>query len=106
MGLKALSRGTKSPRGSATRGSGKMQPRAIALGAQGPSQAGTPESSLFSQTPLVSSQIPPQPRRATPTTPPPPVKRRDREALVASGSGEKAGVGDGEHPVLGMAALL
>lgn len=25
---------------------------------------------------------------------------------MASGSGEKAGVGDGEHPVLGMAALL
>ncbi|XP_076985498.1 NCK-interacting protein with SH3 domain isoform X2 [Tamandua tetradactyla] len=32
-------------------------------------------------------QIPPQPRRAAPTTPPPPVKCRDREALVASGSG-------------------
>ncbi|XP_058534877.1 NCK-interacting protein with SH3 domain [Ochotona princeps] len=32
-------------------------------------------------------QIPPQPRRAAPTTPPPPVKRRDRDALVVSGSG-------------------
>ncbi|XP_004704035.1 NCK-interacting protein with SH3 domain [Echinops telfairi] len=34
-------------------------------------------------------QIPPQPRRAAPTTPPPPVKRRDREALVALGSGSQ-----------------
>ncbi|XP_006873692.1 PREDICTED: NCK-interacting protein with SH3 domain isoform X2 [Chrysochloris asiatica] len=34
-------------------------------------------------------QIPPQPRRAAPTTPPPPVKRRDREALVALGSGSR-----------------
>ncbi|KAM8758588.1 NCK-interacting protein with SH3 domain isoform 2-T2 [Rhynchonycteris naso] len=34
-------------------------------------------------------QIPPQPRRAAPATPPPPVKRRDREALVASGSGSR-----------------
>ncbi|XP_064452542.1 NCK-interacting protein with SH3 domain isoform X3 [Mirounga angustirostris] len=32
-------------------------------------------------------QIPPQPRRAAPDTPPPPVKRRDREALMAPGSG-------------------
>ncbi|XP_021542610.1 NCK-interacting protein with SH3 domain isoform X1 [Neomonachus schauinslandi] len=43
-------------------------------------QAGTPAGSL-------SSQIPPQPRRAAPDTPPPPVKRRDREALMAPGSG-------------------
>ncbi|XP_007953494.1 NCK-interacting protein with SH3 domain [Orycteropus afer afer] len=34
-------------------------------------------------------QIPPQPRRAAPATPPPPVKRRDREALVALGSGSR-----------------
>lgn len=63
--------------------------RAVALPlarAQGPSQAGTPAGSL-------SSQIPPQPRRAAPDTPPPPVKRRDREALMAPGSGEKAGLG-------------
>lgn len=34
-------------------------------------------------------QIPPQPRRAAPATPPPPVKRRDREALAALGSGSR-----------------
>ncbi|KAM5292019.1 NCK-interacting protein with SH3 domain isoform 1-T1 [Ctenodactylus gundi] len=41
------------------------------------------------QIPLLSSQVPPQPRRAAPATPPPPVKRRDREALVVSGSGSR-----------------
>lgn len=46
--------------------------------------------------PLLSSQVPAQPRRAAPTTPPPLVKRRDREALVASGSGEK-GLGGRWH---------
>ncbi|XP_042521896.1 NCK-interacting protein with SH3 domain [Dipodomys spectabilis] len=40
-----------------------------------------PDGSLY--------QIPPQPRRAAPTTPPPPVKRRDRDALVVSGSGSR-----------------
>lgn len=43
--------------------------------------------------PFVSSQVPPQPRRAAPATPPPPVKRRDREALVISGSGERGQAG-------------
>ncbi|KAJ1069420.1 hypothetical protein K5549_017324, partial [Capra hircus] len=40
-------------------------------------------------------QIPPQPRRAAPTTPPPPVKRRDRDALIISGSGGWTAGGSG-----------
>ncbi|KAK2503506.1 hypothetical protein MC885_018236 [Smutsia gigantea] len=40
-----------------------------------------------SPSPLLSSQVLAQPRRAAPTTPPPPVKHRDHEALVDSGSG-------------------
>ncbi|XP_014440673.1 LOW QUALITY PROTEIN: NCK-interacting protein with SH3 domain [Tupaia chinensis] len=44
-------------------------------------------------------QIPPQPRRAAPTTPPPPVKRRDREALMASGSGSRNATPSGTSSV-------
>ncbi|KAJ8791919.1 hypothetical protein J1605_004144 [Eschrichtius robustus] len=44
-------------------------------------------------------QIPPQPRRAAPATPPPPVKRRDREALVALGSGGRNAMPSGGSSV-------
>lgn len=81
--------------GGSTRARSAAQDHSPAVpGAQGPSQVGSPEGSLSSHTALASSQIPPQPRRAAPATPPPPVKRRDREALVASGSGERQGWGN------------
>ncbi|XP_058413762.1 NCK-interacting protein with SH3 domain [Diceros bicornis minor] len=44
-------------------------------------------------------QIPSQPRRAAPATPPPPVKRRDREALVVSGSGGRNTAPSGDNSV-------
>lgn len=98
-GGRSFSLGPEAPRvhsGPGCRAVAQHMPRA-----QGPHQAGTRVSSLPSQIPLLSSQIPPQPRRAAPTTPPPPVKRRDREALMAPGSGEKAGLGQ----LVGMGTL-
>ena len=94
--LKALSGGSKHPPRSV------MPPGALVLPLL--SSGRTLDGSLCPQIPLLSSQIPPQPRRAAPTTPPPPVKRRDRDALVVSGSGEKAGMGSWGHPVLRMVA--
>ena len=94
--LKALSGGSKHPPRSV------MPPGALVLPLL--SSGRTLDGSLCPQIPLLFSQIPPQPRRAAPTTPPPPVKRRDRDALVVSGSGEKAGMGSWGHPVLRMVA--